>query len=590
MHSICFKLEAMQIVFTDAVKLTALLHELLTSLHAQCQQGHGNVSAWTSSAVCERQWAETCMHSICFKLEAMQIVFTDAVKLTALLHELLTSLHAQCQQGHGNVSAWTSSAVCERQWAETCMHSICFKLEAMQIVFTDAVKLTALLHELLTSLHAQCQQGHGNVSAWTSSAVCERQWAETCMHSICFKLEAMQIVFTDAVKLTALLHELLTSLHAQCQQGHGNVSAWTSSAVCERQWAETCMHSICFKLEAMQIVFTDAVKLTALLHELLTSLHAQCQQGHGNVSAWTSSAVCERQWAETCMHSICFKLEAMQIVFTDAVKLLALLHELLTSLHAQCQQGHGNVSAWTSSAVCERQWAETCMHSICFKLEAMQIVFTDAVKLTALLHELLTSLHAQCQQGHGNVSAWTSSAVCERQWAETCMHSICFKLEAMQIVFNDAVKHTALLHELLTSLHAQCQQSHSNVPADMISAVCERQWGETCMHTICFKLEAMQIVFTDAVKHTALLHELLTSLHAQCQQSDSNVPADMISAVCERQWAETCMHTICFKLEAMQIVFTDAVKLTALLHELLTSLHAQCQQKSFLFETQFVLQ
>ena len=116
------------------------------------------------------------------------------------------------------------------------------------------------------------------------------------MHSICFKLEAMQIVFTDAVKLTALLHELLTSLHAQCQQGHGNVSAWTSSAVCERQWAETCMHSICFKLEAMQIVFTDAVKLTALLHELLTSLHAQCQQGHGNVSAWTSRAVCERQW------------------------------------------------------------------------------------------------------------------------------------------------------------------------------------------------------------------------------------------------------------------------------------------------------
>ena len=104
------------------------------------------------------------------------------------------------------------------------------------------------------------------------------------------------------------------------------------------------------------------------------------------------------------------------------------------------------------------------------------------------------------------------------------MHSICFKPVAMQTVFADAVKLTALLHELLTSLHAHRQQSHSNVPADMISAVCERQWAETCMHSICFKLEAMQIVFTDAVKLNALLQKLVTSLHAQCQQGHSNVP------------------------------------------------------------------
>ena len=61
------------------------------------------------------------------------------------------------------------------------------------------------------------------------------------------------------------------------------------------------------------------------------------------------------------------------------------------------------------------------MHIICFKLVPLQIVFTDLAKHTALLHDRRTSLHAQCQQGPSKVSAWVSNAVHVRQCAQTCM-------------------------------------------------------------------------------------------------------------------------------------------------------------------------
>ena len=49
---------------------------------------------------------------------------------------------------------------------------------------------------------------------------------------------------------------------------------------------------------------------------------------------------------------------------------------------------------------------------------------------------------------------------------------------------------------------------------------------------------------------------------AQCQQGLSNV-----SAVSERQCAQTCMHITCFNVVAQKTLFTDSVQLTGLLHD-----------------------
>ena len=169
--------------------------------------------------------------------------------------------------------------------ASTSQRSCAAHRLALNLLLTDPVKLTDMLHDRHTSLHAQCQQGPSNVSAWMSNAVCERQCAMTCMHFICFKLLALNLLVTDSVQLTALLHDPLTSLHAQCQQGPSNVSAWMSNAVCEQQCAQTCMHFICFKLPALNFLLTDPVKLTEILHDRHISLLAQCPQGPSNVSA-----------------------------------------------------------------------------------------------------------------------------------------------------------------------------------------------------------------------------------------------------------------------------------------------------------------
>ena len=578
MHIICFKLVALGISFTDCAILTGLLHGWHTSLHAQCHQGHISASASVRKAACQRQCAQTCMHIICFKLVALGISFTDGAILTALLHGWHTSLHAQRHQAHISVSASVRKAACQRQCAQTCMHIICFKLVALGISFTDCAILTALLHGWHTSLHAQCHQAHISVSASVRKAACQRQYAQTCMHIICFKLVALGISFTDCAILTALLHGWHTSLHAQCHQAHISVSASVRKAACQRQCAQTCMHIICFKLVALGISFTDGAILTALLHGWHTSLHAQCHQGHISVSASVRKAACQRQCAQTCMHIICFKLVALGISFTDGAILTALLHGWHTSLHAQCHQGHISASASVRKAACQWQCAQTCMHIICFKLVALGISFTDCAILTALLHGWHTSLHAQCHQAHISVSASVRKAACQRQCAQTCMHIIGFKLVALGISFTDCAILTALLHGWHTSLHAQCHQAHISVSASVRKAACQRQYAQTCMHIICFKLVALGISFTDCAILTALLHGWHTSLHAQCHQAHISVSASVRKAACQRQCAQTCMHIICFKLVALGISFTDGAILTALLHGWHTSLHAQCHQ------------
>ena len=576
MHIICFKLVALEISFTDFAILTALLHGWHTSLHAQCHQAHISVSASVRKAACQRQCAQTCMHIICFKLVALGISFTDCAILTALLHGWHTSLHAQCHQAHISASASVRKAACQRQCAQTCMHIICFKLVALGISFTDCAILTALLHGWHTSLHAQCHQGHISASASVRKAACQRQCAQTCMHIICFKLVALGISFTDGAILTALLHGWHTSLHAQCHQAHISVSASVRKAACQRQCAQTCMHIICFKLVALGISFTDCAILTALLHGWHTSLHAQCHQAHISVSASVRKAACQRQCAQTCMHIICFKLVALGISFTDCAILTALLHGWQTA----CTMSPGSHLSICLSAQssCQRQCAQTCMHIICFKLVALGISFTDCAILTALLHGWHTSLHAQCHQAHISVSASVRKAACQRQCAQTCMHIICFKLVALGISFTDCAILTALLHGWHTSLHAQCHQAHISVSASVRKAACQRQCAQTCMHIICFKLVALGISFTDCAILTALLHGWHTSLHAQCHQAHISVSASVRKAACQRQCAQTCMHIICFKLVALGISFTDCAILTALLHGWHTSLHAQCHQ------------
>ena len=93
-------------------------------------------------------------------------------------------------------------------------------------------------------------------------------------HIICFKLVSLRVSFTEHVKLTKLLHDQLMSLHAQCQQGPSNVSAWMSSGVTEQQCAQTCQH---IKLVALRILFKDSRQLPPLAYDLHVSVHAQCQ-------------------------------------------------------------------------------------------------------------------------------------------------------------------------------------------------------------------------------------------------------------------------------------------------------------------------
>ena len=551
--------------FTDGAILTALVGTVGPhQLHAQCHQAHVSVSASVRKAACQRQYAQTCMHIICFKLVALGISFTDFAILTALLHGWHTSLHAQCHQAHVSVSASVRKAACQRQYAQTCMHIICFKLVALGISFTDFAILTALLHGWHTSLHAQCHQAHVSVSASVRKAACQRQCAQTCMHIICFKLVALGISFTDCAILTALLHGWHTSLHAQCHQGHISASASVRKAACQWQCAQTCMHIICFKLVALGISFTDCAILTALLHGWHTSLHAQCHQAHISVSASVRKAACQRQCAQTCMHIICFKLVALGISFTDGAILTALLHGWHTSLHAQCHQGHISASASVRKAACQRQCAQTCMHIICFKLVALGISFTDCAILTALLHGWHTSLHAQCHQAHISVSASVRKAACQRQCAQTCMHIICFKLVALGISFTDCAILTALLHGWHTSLHAQCHQAHISVSASVRKAACQRQCAQTCMHIICFKLVALGISFTDCAILTALLHGWHTDTALTAWFTTSQYLPQCAKQQCQRQCAQTCMHIICFKLVALGISFTDCAILTAL--------------------------